>query len=419
MSPHLEPLPDFRETVIVVGTTVRKNLPILKPHLDSLAWQELPPRTRIVPVYVPDFIDGQQEALALLLRWVNERGGELIQGIPPQSIDFSDAPGLDSHQWGPTAMQRVGANKNLILRRALELKADYVFLCDSDLILDRTTIASLLAVQKPIATATYWTRWSKQKSENAKVWASPQVWLTHPYGMNGRGMDEAEFRQKLLSRDLVRVWGYGAATLISRRVIEAGVSFEYLPDVPLQGLMAGEDRHFCIRAERLHIDAYADCWPDVFHLYHAPEDIARIPEMVARLGAPHPVRARLGDLVALTLRPLEPVPVGGGRYQHVPAIHPRGRLGQLALLPEVEEAVYGLERGQRCIVRAHFPPHHPVPQLRGRIRLIEVTLVDCKSFSLPPVVEDDMLVGVKSKTYQDDAMLNDAQRASQREMANG
>jgi hypothetical protein len=197
--------------------------------------------------------------------------------------------------------------------------------------------------------------------------------------------------------------------LISRKVLEAGISFEYLPDVPLTGLMAGEDRHFCLRAERAHIEAVADPFCDIFHIYHAPEDVERIPEMVARLGAPHPVRARLGDLVSLKLRPLEPLQVGPGRYQHYQSQPARGRLGQLALAPEIEEAIYTMDRGSKQIVRCHFPISHPLPPLRGRTRLIEVSLIDCKKFGLPPVLEDDLLVGTKSKRVTDPTTLTEDQ----------
>src|SRR5690348_12794669 len=120
----LEKLPDYRDSVIVVGTSYRKPLAILQAHLASLDWQELPNRVRLHFVAVPDFAHDQQDASDYLLRWVNERGGELIRGAdaPPQP-DFSDGPGHDSHQWTPSAMARVGYNKNLILQRALELKA--------------------------------------------------------------------------------------------------------------------------------------------------------------------------------------------------------------------------------------------------------------------------------------------------------
>lgn len=408
--PNLEPLPEYRKKRVVVGTTVRKPLPILKAYLQSLDYQERDEKTAFEYAFVPDFQADQRDAAEYLFRWVNERRGTLIEGVPQTQPDFSDAAGLDSHQWGTSAMARVGANKNRLIQFALNSKADAIWFVDADLILDRTTYASLESVEKPIATAVYWTRWSRQRSETQRIFAGPQVWLRHPYQLDGRGMDEAEFRQKLLSRGVTRVYGYGACTLIQRRVLEAGISFEYLPDVPLVGLNAGEDRHFCIRAERAHIEAVADSWPDIFHCYHSPDDVERIPEMVARLSAPHPARARVGDLVSLRLRPLEPVQVAPGRFQHYGPTLTRGRLGQLALAPEIEEAVYNITRGERQIVRAHFPISHPFPPLRGRSRLIEVTVLDVKKFSLPPVVEDDLLVGTKAKRITDAWSLTDEQR---------
>lgn len=393
------PLPDHRDTVIVVGTSVRKPLPILKAFLDSLAWQDLPARVRLVPCFVPDFLEGMGDAQELLFRWTNERGGVLIQGAQAQSVDFSDAPDVDSHQWGQSAMARVGHNKNQIIQYALSVKADYALFVDADLVLDKYTVRSLLNCEKPIVTATYWTRWSKRVAEGQRSPAAPQVWLRHPYQLDGRGMDEAEFRDRLLSRSNVRVWGFGACTLISRRVLETGLDFSFLPDVPKEGLMGGEDRHFCIRTERMHIDAYADNWPDIFHIYHADQDVPKVPEMVQRLGRDHPEVPALGDLVSLRLRPLEPLPVAPGRVQHSAPIHLRGRLGQLALLPQVEEAVYDLKRGQQKIVKVNFPQTCSLPYLRGRQRLIQVDLLDCKPFGYPPVVEDDLNIGPHSGRY--------------------
>lgn len=407
----LEPLPDYKQRRIVVGTTVRKPLAILRPYLDSLDWQERDQNTRFEYCFVPDFAPDQQDAAQYLLRWVNERGGTFLQGVPAAQQDFSDAPQLESHQWGQTAMARVGENKNRIIQFALNAKADALWFIDADLIMDRTTFTSLDACKRPIVSAVYWTHWSKQLNEQQPRVAGPQVWLRHPYQLDGRGMDQAEFRQKLLSRGVHRVWGFGACTLISRAVLEAGVDFSYLADVPLQGLMAGEDRHFCIHAERKHVDAYADCWPDVFHIYHGDTDVQRIPEMAARLGASRGDRARLGDLVSLRLRPLEPIPIGPGRLQRANPTLLRGRLGSLRLIPEVEEAVYATARGERTIVRAHFPTHYPVPMLRGRSRLIEVTVIDVRPYGFPPVVEDELHVSTNSGAWRDRSTLTPAQNA--------
>lgn len=400
-------LSDYRETVIVVGTSVRKSLPILQAHLDSLAAQDLPPRVRLLPVYVPDFAPDQNDAQALLFKWVNERNGVLIQGLPQSGPDFADHVGTATHEWQPTAMARVGAHKNIIIKYALANKADYLFFCDADLMLDRTTIRSLLSCDRPLVTATYWTHWQRNTQETAQRNAMPQVWLGHPYQLDGHGMDAAEFRGRLLSRELLRVFGFGACTLIQRKVLEAGITFEYLPDVPQTGMFAGEDRHFCIRCERSHIDAYADTWPDIFHIYHAATDVPQIPAMAARLGTPHPRRPVLGDLVSLRLRALEPVPVAPNRLGNAQPQFPRGRLGSLALLPELEAAILGMERGQTTMVRAHFPVHYPIPFLRGRARLIEIALIDCKPFGAPPTVEDELYM--QGASFVDSQTLTPAQ----------
>lgn len=406
----LLPLPDQRETVVLVGTTVRKPLAVLKPYLDSLAWQELPTRVRMVPCFVPDFTPEQADAQDYLFRWVNERGGTLLQGVPSQAVDFSDDPIHDSHQWQLASMLRVGEHKNRIIQFALAVHVDYLFFADADLILDTTTLASLLAADRPIVTATYWTRWSKRQGEKSEPVSGPQVWLQHPYQLFGRGMEEPEFRAKLLDRNVHRVWGFGACTLLQRRVLEAGVNFSHVPGVPTDGLMGGEDRHFCIQAERRHIQAFADGWPDIFHIYHADQHVPRVPEMVARLGRVHHRCARLGDLVSLRLRPLEPLPVSPTQYQQSTPVTLRGRLGTLKLLPEIEEAVYNTERGQTVVERVHFPIHYPVPFLRGRTRLMELTVVDIKPYGFPPIVEEELRVGPNSGAWQDVAALTPQQQ---------
>ena len=154
--PDLAPLPDHRQIRILIGTSVRKPLAILKPFLDSLAWQELPPRTTLVPVFVADWPEKKGEAYEFLKEWVSARGGEVLRGSPDTVGDFVDNVG-DSHQWTLSSMRRVGANKNKIITRALELSVDAIFFADADLILDRTTLASLIAAEKFITTAVYWT----------------------------------------------------------------------------------------------------------------------------------------------------------------------------------------------------------------------------------------------------------------------
>lgn len=412
---ELLPLPHVRQRTIVVGTSVRKPLPILQAYLASLAWQELPPLTRVHYVFVADWPESNTDAEAYLREWVKERGGEILRGAPKAVGDFADAPGLPSHQWGVTAMRRVGRNKNLILKRSVQLQADGVFFADADLVLDTTTLASLIAADKPISCGVYWTYWNRPTTETAQQFSGPQVWLNHPYELSGRGMDESQFRAKLLSRGLTQVWGQGACSLISRQVIEGGIDFSPVPGLPEQGLMAGEDRHFCLRAERAHIPMFADSWPDIFHIYHQPEDVERLPMVTGRLSQKHPTHAQLGDLVSLKLEALEPVPNNTG-WQHVAPLHTRGRLGQIPLMPEIEDALYEIPRGEQRILKVHCPISHPMGFYRGRIRLFRVSLLDVKPFGFPPVVEAELFASQRSGAFVHQSDLTPVQ---QQDVVNG
>lgn len=396
--PQLEVVPHARRDLIVCGTSVRKSAVILSAYLQSLAWQVLPPNVDCVPCFVDDGLE--PDARQLLEAFVQERGGVILPSVQPGAVgDFTDI-GI-SHQWSDQAMRRVGANKDQVIRFALENRADGLWFVDADLICDRRTLWSLLSVPAPIVCGVYWTVWSKNPPELPPVHAGPQVWLTHPYGLAGHGMEEWEFRRKLINRELVTVFGQGACTLIRRDALLKGVSFAPLPDNVGPGLMQGEDRHFCLRAERLHLRMVADPWADIWHCYHRPDDEALIPAMAARLGA-EPVRTSpaLGDLVALTLEAMEGIATPQG-YQRIGPQQVRGRLGSLPLHPELEAALGDMARGETRIVPVHFPLSWPFPPYRGQRRLIRVVLHDHKPYGFPPVIDGEILTSERGHRWLD------------------
>jgi hypothetical protein len=282
---------------------VRKPAAILRHYLDALARQELPPNTRLLPIFVLD--ECAPDAALLVQAWAAQYAGSrvIVRAFSAKASDFDDSH-PDSHQWSETAMRRVGDSKDTIIQIARELQVDALWFCDADLVCDTTTLKSMLAAPGPITTAVYWTRWSARALETSVVHAAPQVWLKHPYGLAGAGYAEHEFRARLADRQLTKVLGYGACTLLSRRALDAGVSFAPVPGVPQVGLMAGEDRQFCIRSQMLHLDGWADAWPDIFHIYH-PNDLAKVeaqsaaPQRDAR-AARH--ARRLGQLDAAGCR---------------------------------------------------------------------------------------------------------------------
>lgn len=406
MSLILYPTPPNRMARILVGTCIKKPLPVVRAYLQALQWQDRPPNTELSFAFVDDSGDpGVHDLLA-------SANATLL--APDQDSAPYDDTGPVTHQWSPAAMARVGRMKNRLLQKAVTEKYDAIWLVDADLICDTTTFRSLWTLNVPIACAVYWTYWNNPAAMRGQLHAAPQVWLQHPYGLEGRGMDQAEFRARLVTRQRTEVWGQGACTLIRTPVIEKGVNFDYVPGVPLEGMMAGEDRHFCLRAESLHIPMFADPWPDLFHIYH-PTDQQRIPEMLARLGEEHPTRPEFGDQVSLLLEAIEPVLVGPNQMAQVPPQHVRGRIGGLAMLPELENQIVQMDRGETAIVGVHFPAHHPMPYLRTQRRLIRVTLIDVKRMGYAPVVEDELLQGILGMA--DRTTLTEAQQVAMQDDA--
>lgn len=392
MSVDLAPVPHEQRHLVVCGSSVRKPAPILAAYLRSLAWQVVPRNIELAFLFVDDGCT--PEARALLDAFVKEHSGQVFTAPPNPGTDFSDTH-PETHQWSDTAMQRVGRHKDLILNAARDNRAEAVWLCDADLICDPMTLTSLWSIPEQIVCGVYWTRWQRVPSEMSPVHAGPQVWQVHPYGLNGNGMEEWELRRKLIERQVVHVYGQGACTLIRREALAKGVSFAPVPANTGPGLMQGEDRHFCIRAEMLHIRMVADGWPDIFHIYHRPDDEQKIGEMETRLmtvaeDGDTPRRPELGDLISLELQALESVPMNGG-WMHPPVQYVRGRLGRLSLHPELEEAITDMQRAEVRIVPTHFGLDYPFPPYRGQRRLIKVRLIDHKPHGYPPVIEEELI----------------------------
>lgn len=367
-------VPDVR---ILIGTTVRKPADVVKLYLESLARLILPLGVKTFYCFVDDNTD--EESSKLLADFVASHNGvAVVPGDRGVSNGYKDDGVVGTHEWNAAAMGRVAALKNLIIKASLDGRFDAVFFVDADLVLEPTTLQSLYSLEAPVACAVYWTRWVN----NPQIHAAPQVWLQHPYILAGRGYrDEGEFRAKLLSRKPVQVWGQGACTLVRRFVFEKGVNFSLLEDLPKEGMWVGEDRHFCVKCERLHIPMIADPWPDIFHIYH-PEDRVKAAEWTELLGETQDGNPNTGDLVSVRIEAVEAGP------QALRLV--RGRLGITKFLPEIAHAISQLTRGDSVLVAAHIPSHYPFVGYRNQRRLFRITLVDHKPYRFPPVVTQEI-----------------------------
>jgi hypothetical protein len=333
---------------ILVGCIVRQHPETLKAHLETLQWQEV--NADIEYLFIDDNDDPESTSLLESVPGARvERAAERGEAVYAVSEH--------THEWNVPSFHRLGREKQRILGRAVEAGYDAVWLVDSDLLCSPDTLRSLLATGKEIVSAVFWTQWSPTDPP------LPQVWQAHPYGFDGAGWTSTSFLSALESRSLVRVRGLGACTLIRSEALRRGAAFwPLLTDLPSEGMWQGEDRHFCVRAERAHIEMYADAWPRVEHVYR-PSYRESIPAVMEGL------RQEGREYVSITLEPCEEP----GLAQHLE--HVRGAAGRLPVLPDIAEAVASMKVGESRFVRVAFPASSPVEAYRNSTRTIRVTLV--------------------------------------------
>ncbi|WHH58248.1 glycosyltransferase [Petroclostridium sp. X23] len=173
-----------------------------------------------------------------------------------------------THQWNENLIWKVAVYKNRIIDYGKKKFYDYIFLVDSDLVLHPKTLKSLISAKKDIISEIFWTKWQPDSAE------LPQVWLYDQYSLipQGRGekltQEESSIRvngflQKLKKPGIYEVGGLGACTLISKKAIQKGVSFQEIHNVSFWG----EDRHFCIRAAALGFELFVDTNYPAYHIY--------------------------------------------------------------------------------------------------------------------------------------------------------
>lgn len=405
-SPTLAPIPPLAKPRILVASVVRKPPQVLSAFFQTLLWQEpKAPGWTLDYRFINNFAPTDAYATESLSTYAAfDAGANLrVSDAPAPASDYAETTG-QTRGWTPQAWHRIGALKNALIQDALTGGYDFLWLVDADVLCDPWTLQSLLDCHVPIVSGVYWTRWTRHRDGDAHIQhAGPQVWLRHPYELSGHGYTEAEFRAALVRRERLRVWGLGACTLIARHALEKGVNFSKFADLPPGAMSDGEDRHFCVRAEALHVPLCADAWPDIYHAYH-PAEYAEIPQRLEELSSRRALRhlaPRLGWNINIVLENLE-VP-------NLPPQHFRGRLGQLQLLPQLEEHIYGMQVGDSATLKCHFPAWWPADGIRGQDAILRLSLLDAKPFRLPPTIDAEMAVGARSGSLIDHTTMTAAQ----------
>ncbi|QRG65713.1 glycosyltransferase family 2 protein [Brevibacillus choshinensis] len=254
---------------ILIGSPVHQEPEILRLFLESL----LALNKESVELHFLFIDDNEKSNSSEMLRSFRENNlhVEIIEANSGDLYIRDEA----THYWSESLIWKVAEFKNEIIRRALNGSYDYLFLIDSDVLVHPQTIEHLVKKQKDIVAEIFWTRWQPEATPQ------PQVWLKDVYTQyeqeRGENVTEAEkearytaFLSQLKKPGIYEVGGLGACTLISRKVLLAGVHFSQIKNLSFWG----EDRHFCIRAAAFGFSLFVDTEYPAFHIYRK-SDLAK------------------------------------------------------------------------------------------------------------------------------------------------
>lgn len=251
---------------VLVGSPIRQKPNILKQFLNGLDCVEKK-NLEISYCFVDD--NTESESSTLLKRFARDHKVVLFNGneIINNSIDNNYVCDND-HHWRTENIQRITEFKDRIIQYCLEKQFDYLFLVDSDIVLDKRTMTHLISKKKEIVSNVFWTQWQVNRSLSPQCFWIPDLYQQNiAFNVKMPPEEANKIRNEMVNRlhkpGVYPVDGLGACTMIARSALEKGVRFKEIPNLSVPG----EDRHFCIRAGVLGIDLYMDTTYPVYHIY--------------------------------------------------------------------------------------------------------------------------------------------------------
>ncbi len=251
---------------LLFGSPIRQRATVLSEFLRGLEELEL---TGLDVGYM--FIDDnvEEESSALLNDFAQKHNNVILKKSAEYSVtDDHEYDTSNQHVWKTVLIKRIIAYKNSIISYARDNGYDYLFFVDSDIIMNPKTIKHLMSRNVDIVSNVFWTQW------NIPGKLYPQVWLQDESTYNIRDWERQYTKLEVVQKmddffaqmripGLYKVGGLGACTLLNRKSIESGVSFDLIDNVSFWG----EDRHFCVRARVLGLDLYVDTVYPAYHIY--------------------------------------------------------------------------------------------------------------------------------------------------------
>ncbi|MFD1095233.1 hypothetical protein [Salegentibacter chungangensis] len=225
-------------------TPVRKPADVLELHLRSLIGINKE-NFSLTYSFFDDNVD--EESSTILEQFVENNKNALLH-----QFDLEKASNYKGNErWVPQLYQRITLIKNKAIQYFLQHDFDYLFLSDADLIINPDCLKNLVSKQLDFCASVFWTHFKGNLTYTPNAWYAKHLGFSKEDLMRFKtpGTYEVDFT--------------GACTLLSRNILEAGVSFEKISNIEF----LGEDKHFCIRAAVLGFQAYLNTEYPCFHIY--------------------------------------------------------------------------------------------------------------------------------------------------------
>lgn len=187
-----------------------------------------------------------------------------------------------THSWNIENVERISVFKDEIIKYCIDNDYDYLFLVDSDIVLDKRSLLHLIARDVEIVSNVFYSQWEPNEPLLPQCFWIPSVFQRENSFRKPLSNEEAmQIRTDLYAKirvpGIYKVEGLGACTLIKSSALKKGVRFKAVPNVS----MFGEDRHFCIRAGVADIDLYMDSVYPAYHIYRE-EYLTRVDEFAEK-----------------------------------------------------------------------------------------------------------------------------------------
>ena len=245
---------------VLFGAPVRVKNTVLKEFLDGL--EEVEKDSNEVSYYFVD--DNVDPVSSELLKSFAERNDTIIK----KGTDlFQTDDNYDGHNWKFETLAKVTVYKNTIINYCIDNGFDYLFLIDSDIVLDKRSLLQLLSDNVDIVSNVFWNQWKENGQLTPQCFWIPDIYLQESSWNTLRPFNEShkirmDTYEEMKNPGIYKVDGLGACTLVSRKALEAGVNFTEIPNVKL----LGEDRPFCIRAGVAGFELFMDTHYPAYHI---------------------------------------------------------------------------------------------------------------------------------------------------------